>query len=311
MTAAAPPVTADDAATRDLRLGLSGVGIAVVMWGLSGVVIKAIDMEALALGFWRFFVYALIMCGWLAVRGRPPGPRVLRASMWGGIALGLDIVCFFTAVKMTSVVNATTIGAMQPLVIACFAALVFGEHISLRSVLAALVAVAAVVVIVVQSSGTPEWSGAGDLFAVGALMAWAAYWIFSKRSTGFITSAEYTAGTGVWATLVCLVAGLVAGQDMGVPAPENWLPLLGLVLGMGVLGHSLMNWSIARIPLWIGSTLTLLIPVVSSLAAWLFLGEPLTAIQLVAMAVVIASLAVIVTGRPQPEPIRAPQDTTT
>ena len=92
-------MSAAEVEARDLRLGLAGTGIAVTMWGLSGVVIKWIDMDALAVGFWRFFVYALVMWGWLAARGGVPSRRVLRASMWGGLSLGVDIVFFFSAVR--------------------------------------------------------------------------------------------------------------------------------------------------------------------------------------------------------------------
>lgn len=48
------------------------------MWGLSGVIIKSIDMDAMAVGFWRFLIYAVIMSGYLAARGHPPSVRMLR-----------------------------------------------------------------------------------------------------------------------------------------------------------------------------------------------------------------------------------------
>jgi drug/metabolite transporter (DMT)-like permease len=307
VTKAGSPRTSSTSSLGDLQLGVLGTFVAVVMWGLSGAIVKWIDMDALAIGFWRFLAYAILMCGWLVGRGSPPTWRVLRASMWGGLSLGIDIVCFFTAVKLTNVVNATTIGSLQPLVVAVFAAKLFGERIRPRNVLAALVAIAAVVVIVVESAGTPEWSGAGDLFAIGALFSWAAYFVFSKRSKGVITSTEYTAGTGVWTTVVAGIAGFVAGQDMGFPDSSNWLPLVVLVLGNGVIGHSVMNWSLVRIPLWLGSTMTLLIPVVSALAAWAFLDEPLTTVQILAMAVVVGALASIVVSERRPTPVTPPQ----
>ena len=56
---------------------------------------------------------------------------------------------------------------------------------------------------------------------------------------------------------------------------------------------------IARVPLWLSSTLTLLIPVLASVAAWIWLDEPLTAVQLIAMVVVVGALAIIVTARGQ------------
>jgi drug/metabolite transporter (DMT)-like permease len=296
---------------RDLRLGLAGTGVAVIAWGTSGVVIKAIDMGGLAIGFWRFSLYAAVLVGWMGARGRRLSRHILIASLPGGICLGLDVTFFFTAVKLTNVVNATTIGALQPLIVAVFAARMFGEQIRLRDLAAAVVAIAAVAVIVIESAGTPEWSGVGDLAAVGALFSWSGYFVFSKRSRGIISPQEYTAGTGIWTALICLAVGLAFRQDMSFPSSTNWLPLIALTFGAGILGHSIMNWSLVRVPLWLGSALTLLIPVVSSVTAWIFLGEPLTTVQLAAMAVVVGSLASIVVTQPRPEPLRAPQIATT
>lgn len=300
-------VPADRTRARDVEIGLLGTVVAVVAWGTAGVVVKAIDMGGLAIGFWRFLLFAALLIGWMAFRRAPMSRRALVAALPGGVCLGLDVALFFSAVKATNVVNATTIGALQPLVVAVFAARLFGERIRVRDLAAATVAIGAVVVIVIDSSGTPEWSGTGDLFAVGALFAWSGYFVFSKRSRGVITSQEYSAGTAVWTMVICGAAGLVFGQDMSFPDGDDWVPLLALTLGAGVLGHSVMNWSLQRVPLWLGSTLTLLIPVVGSLAAWVFLDEPLTAAQILAMGVVVAALATIVVSRERPEPSTAPQ----
>lgn len=292
---------------RDTNLALIGVIVAVMAWGASGAVIKAIDMDGLAVGFWRFLIYVLVLAGWMRYRGATLDLHTLRASSAGGVSLGLDVVFFFSAVKLTNVVNATTISAMQPVIVAIVAARFFGERIRWRDVAAAAVAIAAVIVIVIESSGTPEWSPKGDLLAVGAVFAWSGYFIFSKRSKGVLTSQQYTAGTGVWAALICLVIGLVFRQDMSPPVGTDWLLLVGLTLGAGILGHSIMNWSLVRIPLWLGSVLTLLIPVVGAVVAWIFLGEALSAVQIVAIVVVIGALASIILSQEEPEPVRSPQ----
>lgn len=292
---------------RDGRLGLLGVLVAVAAWGASGAVIKAITMDGLAIGFWRFLTYFVVLAAWMTGRGARPTWRVIKATAAGGISLGLDVVFFFSAVKLTNVVNATTISALQPVVVAIVAARFFGERIRGRDVVAALVAIAAVIAIVVESSGTPEWSGTGDLFAVGAVFAWSGYFVFSKRSKGVVSSQQYTAGTALWTAAICLVVGLAVQQDMSVPDGDDWLPLLGLTLGAGILGHSIMNWSLVRVPLWLGSVLTLLIPVVGAVVAWIFLDEALSAAQIVAIVVVVGALASIVLSQPQPEPVRAPQ----
>ncbi len=298
----------DTAVTRrDTNLGIIGICVAVMAWGASGAVIKYIGMDGLAIGFWRFAMYVAVLAGWMRIRGIEFDLGVLRASAAGGVSLGLDVVFFFSAVKLTNVVNATTISAMQPVIVAIVAARFFGERIRGRDVVSALVAIAAVVVIVIESSGTPEWSPTGDLLAVGAVFAWSGYFIFSKRSKGVITSLQYTAGTGFWTAIICLAAGLAFQQDMSLPSGDDWLPLLGLTLGAGILGHSIMNWSLVRLPLWLGSVLTLLIPVVGAVVAWIFLGEALTTVQIVAIVVVVGALASIVLSQDRPEPIRAPQ----
>lgn len=276
-------------------------------WGASGAVIKYIDMDGMAIGFWRFLIYVLVLGTWMWFRGQRLDLFTIRASAAGGMSLGLDVVFFFSAVKLTNVVNATTISALQPIIVAIVAAKFFGERIRGRDVVAALVAIGAVIVIVMESSSTAEWDPIGDLLAVGAVFCWAGYFIFSKRSKGVLTSQQYTAGTALWTAFICLIAGFAFGQDMSPPSGDDWLPLLGLTFGAGILGHSIMNWSLVRVPLWLGSVLTLLIPVVGAVVAWIFLGEALTALQIAAIVVVVGALASIVLGQAKPEPVRAPQ----
>jgi drug/metabolite transporter (DMT)-like permease len=291
----------------DTKLGLTGAAIAVTAWGGTGVVIKAIDMESMSIAFYRFALYAVVVVVWMRVRNTWPSWQMLRNSLAGGVCLSLDVALFFTAVKLTTIVNATIISALQPVLVMAVAGPLFGERIRRRDVGVSLIAVAGVVAVVVLSAGKPEWNGVGDLAAVGALIAWTGYLVLSKRSASTMTSMQYTVGTALWTTVFSLPIGLAVGHDMGPPAVADWLPLAGLALGGGVLGHTLMNWSLVRIPLWIGSALTLLIPVSSSLLAWVFLDESLSAGQLVAMAVVIGVLVVLVRGQ---APVGSPPDHT-
>lgn len=292
--------------SQSLSLGLFGAAIAVSAWGSSGVIVKWLDLDPVAISFYRFTVYSFAIFLVLRLRGNKPTLRVLKHSAAGGISLGIDVVLFFTAVKTTTIVNATTIGALQPIIVLSIATRFFGERVRLREIIAAFVAIAGVVIVVTQSSGSPEWNGAGDLAALGALFAWTGYIVMSKRSAGVLTSTEYTLGTGFWTALVALPVGFAAGQDMSIPNVNQWAVLLALVIIGGLFGHSLMNWSLTRIPLWIGSTLTLLIPIVSSLIAWIALDEALTAIQLGAIGLVIVALSVIVTSQRNPTPTPPP-----
>ena len=222
----------------------------------------------------------------------------------GGIALGADIVLFFSAIKATSVVNATIIGSLQPIVVGVVAARFFGEKIRPRDALWSLVALGGAFVVVRAATNDDVTSMRGDLLALAAMISWSAYFIASKESRKNMTSTEFTAGTSIWTAVICLVIGLPIGQDLSFPNASNWAWLAVMIVGSGIVGHSLMNWSLQRIPLWVGSTFTLFIPVASATLAWIFLGETITALQAAAMALVIAALAMIVRGqtkKPAPE----------
>ena len=126
------------------------------------------------------------------------------------------------------------------------------------------------------------------------------------RSAGTLTPLEFTVGAAWWVAVISFPSGVLFGQDLSTPPASEWLPLLALLAVGGLLGHSLMNWSLTRVPLWLGSTLTLLIPIVSSLTAWAALGESLTSLQLAAMGFVVIALSVIVTSQRNPTPAPPP-----
>lgn len=301
----APPATPAD--------GVGGAGVvaalvAVSAWGLAGVIAKHIDMGGLAIGTYRFLTYGLLVSAFMAARGTPVTWRVVRASMWGGLSLAADVALFFSAIKLTTIANTTVIGALQPVIVALIAHRVFGERIRGRDVVLGLVALAGVAVVVSGAAESADASVRGDLLAVGALFAWSGYFVFSKKTAGVITSHEYTVGAALWVGIVNAPIALLFGQSLAWPSTTNWLWLLTIAFGAGILGHAMMNWSIQQIPLWLGSTFTLFVPVVSAAAAWVFLDEPLTPVQIAAMAVVLTALAGVVTGqtgiRSRPRPSR-------
>jgi drug/metabolite transporter (DMT)-like permease len=283
----------------ELGRGLTGAAIAVCAWSTGTVITKHIAMGGLAIGVYRFAIFSVGIIAWMEIRRTPFRWPAFRDSTWGGIALGLDIAFFFSAVKLTSVVNATIIGSLQPVVVGVVAARFFHEQIRLRDAMWSLVAIAGAIVVVWSGSGEGESSWKGNLLAVAAMFAWSGYFIASKKSKEKMTSTEFTAGTSVWTMLICIPLALLFDQDLSIPSATSWFWLMAIVIGSGIVGHALMNWSLVRIPLWVGSTFTLLIPVFAALLAWIFLDEGIEPAQIVAMAVVIGALTAIVYGQRQ------------
>ncbi len=270
----------------------------MVGWAASGVIAKGItELGPLAVVFWRMWIYTAIVLGFLYWRGTPLRRSSVRASLGGGISLGADIMLFFVSIRLTTVANATVIGSCQPIIMLLVAGRIFGERPGRRDWGLAAVGLGGVVIVLFGSAGLPEWSPAGDALSVVTVVAWTLYFIFSKLAQNEIDSAQYTGGSALLAAMVATPFAIGSGQVFEMPSSSAWFWLIVLSIGPGFTSHMLMNWAIGLIPAWLGSTLTLAIPVTSTLLAWIFLGEQVVLLQFAGMAIVVIALTVLVTGR--------------
>ena len=114
--------------------GIAAACTAVTAWGLGNTIIAAVPMSGLAVAFYRLLVAIMIYVPILYLRGGRLSRRSFRYGWKGGVAFGADIASFFVALRLTTVANATTISALQPLVIMGFASVMFGERIRPRHI---------------------------------------------------------------------------------------------------------------------------------------------------------------------------------
>jgi drug/metabolite transporter (DMT)-like permease len=278
--------------------GTVGAFVAVVLWGAASVMAKgAANIDGLTLAFHRLWVGAAGMTVILLLTGGRLSRRLLWAAIPGGVAFAGDITLFFIAVKHTTVANATMISALQPALVLLVAGRLFGEHVTVRDIAWTFVALAGVVVVVFGSATTPSWSVLGDLLAVGALLAWTAYFVAGKQARAHLDAVEYVAAISIVAAIVVSLIAVGTSHDLSVPDGGTWAIILTLGLGTGGLGHFLINWAHGHAPLVLTSLLTLLIPVVAMAGAALFLGEEIVAAQVVGAAVVLGALAAVVRRR--------------
>ena len=271
-------------------------------WGASSVIAKVLPQGALAIAAYRFMTYFVVISIWRATRRQYLSWDAFKKSIPGGLLLAADVAFFFTAIKLTTVVNATIIGALQPLILTAYGVRFLGERLRRADMILGLVALAGVVVIVLAGSNSGDANIWGDLAAVGALASWSAYFVFAKRADGVVSPTDYTLAAALIVALANAPLALAFGQSLAWPAWGDWLWLIGMALGAGLLGHNMMNWSIVRIPLWLGSTMTLLVPLVSSAIAWIFLDEPLNPTQIIAMVVALAAIGKLVRAQSAPRP---------
>ena len=200
----------------------------------------------------------------------------------------------FTAFRHAPTVEANLINYLWPLLIVLLSPLVLsGYQLRPRHVMGALAGLAGAALIVTGGSLSVDTTGLpGYLAAAGAALVWALYSLLTKRLPPFPSGA-----VGGF----CLASGLLAlGIFVMESGPVGFASINGTdwlflaLLGIGPMGTAFFLWdaSLKRgDPRVIGS-LSYVTPMLSTLALVVIGGKPLTALSVVAMALIIAGAVV-------------------
>ena len=138
------------------------------------------------------------------------------------------------------------------------------------------------------------------LVLVGASISWAWGSIYSrgaaKPSSPMMTTAVQMLSGGALLLVAGTVAGEWGGLDLAGASAKSILALLYLLIFGSIIGYSAYIWLLHHAQPTHVATYAYVNPVVAVFLGWLLADEPLTARVLLAAAVIIAGVAVIVSG---------------
>lgn len=274
-------------------LGLLAVVAAAAGWGLAGIFASLTHASGIVLTFWRMWIGAGLLFGLAKVSGRTLTLRALRISVLGGILLAADMTLFFSAIRLTSIAVATVVSALQPVLVMVVAGPLLGEKVSARDALSTAVAIVGVVTVVVGAGVPGHGALTGDLFAVGSLVAWSAYFVVAKLRVRPPTGAlEYTFGVTAVGAVVMVPVLFASGQSLTEVHGTGWIYVVALAVVPGS-AHVLMNWAHHSVDASVSSVIGSANPVVAVVAARIVLHQQLNAVQIAGGAVALGAVAVI------------------
>jgi drug/metabolite transporter (DMT)-like permease len=292
---------------RGTLLGISVVLAAIVGFSLINIVVKISHASAVVFSFYRLWLGCAGMFVVSFLTHRRLTWATLKRTTPAGVLFGLNILLFFSALKRTSVADVLIIAALQPALTLLVAGRMFGERVEGWDIAWTLASVGGVVAVTLGSSGTPVWSLSGDLFAVGSLFAFTIYFLLSKRLRQSLSAIEYMTGVTLVAAVVVTPVAVLSSPSLGIRAVD-WLWLVVFVVGAQG-GHVMLAWAHEQVDVSVSSLLILAEPVVSAVAAFIVLDEPLKVLEIVGGLIVVASMLVVVwraTRSAQPVEVAAP-----
>lgn len=280
-------------------LGLGGSAAAAVLWGFGGIFAALAYAPGMVLAFYRLWVGAVVLVVVLRATQRRVTFALLRTTWLGGVLLAADMAMFYSAVKTTSIVDVTVIGAFQPALVMIVSRRLFKERLAARDVAWIVLAMVAVTTTVIAPGASNHHEVAGDLLALGSLVSFSWYWMVAKRARELCGAMEFTSGVTVAAALAMTPVVLISGQSLGqIRASDwGWIALLVVVPGSG---HLVMNWAHRYVDASISSAISCLSPLIAAVAAIPILGQSLSSLQVGGVVVGLVAIAVIAVRQRQP-----------
>lgn len=285
--------------SKNVALGLSGSAGAAVLWGFGGIFVDLTYASGLVVAFYRLWLGAVVLSVIVYASGNRLTWATLRHTWLGGLFLGADMTMFYCAVRQTTIVDASLIGALQPALVLVAARPLFGERMSRRDVGWIVVAMVGVGIAVIGPAGSGHDRVFGDLLATGALFSFSAYWLVSKHQRDVTPAVEYTAGVMMVAALLATLVVLIAGDSLTTLHARDWIWIVLLAAVPGS-GHLVMNWAHRYVDASISASISCLSPLVAAVLAIPILSQPLSLLQVGGVVVGLAAIAIVAARHRQP-----------
>lgn len=283
-----------------MRRGWDGLTILAIAVGVatvssSGPLIVLAAAPGLAIAFWRncLAAAALAPISLTLRRHELGGTGTHKWSLMAGLALAVHFGAWVPSVKLTTVATSTALVCIQPIWTGLIAAAT-GRRLPRLAWAGIAVAVAGAVIAVGPDfrQGGPALLG-DALAAVGGL-AGAVYTLLGERARQAFTTTTYTfVCYGVCAAALLGACVLLKAPLTGYAA-TTWAAIAALTAGAQLLGHSMFNYAVHKVPATTISVLVLLEVPGAGLLGWVLLGQAPPPVALAGIAALIAGVALVV-----------------
>lgn len=269
------------------------VAVGIVLYSTGPVLLQASSISGPAFSFWRLWIGAAILGAatwWQSTAIGWPGRRAWRFPLWAGVAFAMHQLLFFTAVKVTSVADVTLMNALAPLVTAVGAAWLFGERPGPRFHRWSVLAIIGALVIAAGASGGPSGNPVGMSMAAGNVVAFAAFYLLSKKARDHLAVLPFLAGVMTVAAVTVSAFVGITGTPVDTASARDVLLAAAVAAGPGAVGHFVSTWPLRFLPANIPPVLRLGQPVLAALFAYWLLGEAITGYHVLGGAVVLGGV---------------------
>lgn len=272
--------------------------IGVIAVSLSAIFVKLTESPSGLTAFYRMLLSVLIMLP-LFIWKYKHEVKLLTKKDWllssiAGVLLAFHFIIWFESLNYTSIASSTVLVTLQPIFAFVGTYFFFKEKISIKSIVAALVAIGGSIWI---SIGDFRISGSalyGDILALVACAFITGYLLFGQEVRKRLSLITYTMIV-YSVSSVTLFAYVLTIEGSFVPVNQmDWLYFILLAIVSNLLGHTLFNYAVKYVSTNTISMAILFEPIGATILAYLIFNEKLIATQIIGGLIVIVGLMIFV-----------------
>ncbi|MBE6964206.1 MAG: EamA family transporter [Ruminococcaceae bacterium] len=274
--------------------------LSAALWGIIGIwnrTLMAAGLSPTSIVVVRNFGGMALLTAIFAVKDRRVF-RVERAHLkyffgTGIVSVLLFTCCYFTCQKLCSLAVASILLYTAPAIVVVLSAILWKEPVTKRKLLALLLTLAGCALVCGLFGGGLDVTLTGVLLGLGAGFFYALYSIFGRYALNRYDPMTVTVWTFLFAGTASLVLLRPAEMALLANSPKLWPVAAGLVVFSTVLPYLFYTRGLSRVESGKASIIASLEPVVAALAGVLIFGEPMNALTLAGIALVLAGVVIL------------------
>jgi drug/metabolite transporter (DMT)-like permease len=278
--------------SRSRTSALAALFLGAIALGFTPIFVRLTETGPAAAGFWRLAL-AIPMLATFAFRGQGT-KRPDRVILLAGLFFALDLAFWHYSIAYTSVMNATVLANLTPIVVTIFGWWMFRERPARAFLIGLAMGIGGAIVVALAKHAGPQIGPKpqiGDAFAALTTLWYSGYFLCVR----FARASRNTGVIMFWSSLVGVFA--LAGLMLALHEPiiptglGGWGACLGLAF-VHVCGQGAIAWALGRLPAATAAVVVLIQPVVAAFLGWMLFNEAVGSMQAAGAVLALAGVAI-------------------
>ncbi len=262
--------------------------ISMLIWGTIGVFVREISLSSLEIAFFRALIGSVFLGSVSLITKVKIEREILKKNLWfllfSGIALGINWILLFQAMKYTTISNAILSYYFAPVFIIVFSAILFKEKIVPRNIFYLMVSLLGLFMIM-RTNSMVVIEGynhiKGILYGLGGAVIYAVIVILNKSIKGL--SGIHTTLVQLAIATLALVPFVVGNNSSQISSLDTraWIFIITLGIVHTGIAYFLYFSSIKNVKGKTVALLSYLDPIMAITISFLFLGESMNIFQII------------------------------